>query len=356
MAGGQERILRRRIKSVQSTRKITKAMELIAASQISARPGAHRREPALPRRHATHHRRGREGRPGRRAKLLATPEHVDRAIVLVVLTGDRGLSGAYNSRCCAPASGSCAKLEGEGIEASALQRRQEGGRLLPLPRHRGRARLRRHVGSPDLRRRPADRRDVAAPFLAGDAQQVLLGLDAIPLGGDPERRDVRQLLPLPDARRADDDEPSEGLKGYTEFEPEVEKLLTTLAPKALESRDLLRAPGGRGVVPRQPAARDGRRDRQRRRARPDLTSHHEPGPPGLDHHRNHGNRGRRRSAPLGKVRIQMTIAPEKTDARDGSRRRDRRSGRGRGVPAALAARDQPRRRDRHRHRRRARSP
>ena len=34
MAGGQERILRRRIKSVQSTRKITKAMELIAASQI----------------------------------------------------------------------------------------------------------------------------------------------------------------------------------------------------------------------------------------------------------------------------------------------------------------------------------
>ncbi|MHB2029796.1 MAG: F0F1 ATP synthase subunit gamma, partial [Acidimicrobiales bacterium] len=34
MAGGQERVLRRRIKSVESTRKITKAMELIAAAQI----------------------------------------------------------------------------------------------------------------------------------------------------------------------------------------------------------------------------------------------------------------------------------------------------------------------------------
>ena len=34
MAGGQERILRRRIKTVQSTKKITKAMELIAASRI----------------------------------------------------------------------------------------------------------------------------------------------------------------------------------------------------------------------------------------------------------------------------------------------------------------------------------
>ncbi len=34
MAGGQERILRRRIKSVESTKKITRAMELIAATRV----------------------------------------------------------------------------------------------------------------------------------------------------------------------------------------------------------------------------------------------------------------------------------------------------------------------------------
>ncbi len=34
MAGGQERILRRRIKSIDATKKITRAMELIAASRI----------------------------------------------------------------------------------------------------------------------------------------------------------------------------------------------------------------------------------------------------------------------------------------------------------------------------------
>ncbi|HUJ65094.1 MAG TPA: F0F1 ATP synthase subunit gamma, partial [Acidimicrobiales bacterium] len=34
MAGGQERVLRRRIRSVESTKKITRAMELIAASRI----------------------------------------------------------------------------------------------------------------------------------------------------------------------------------------------------------------------------------------------------------------------------------------------------------------------------------
>ncbi|MEZ5183884.1 MAG: F0F1 ATP synthase subunit gamma [Acidimicrobiales bacterium] len=35
MASGQEWVLRRRIKSVQSTKKITKAMELISASRIA---------------------------------------------------------------------------------------------------------------------------------------------------------------------------------------------------------------------------------------------------------------------------------------------------------------------------------
>ena len=96
MAGGQERILRRRIKSVQATRKITKAMELIAASQISrsqARIIANRP-----------YRNGMQriiieaalGDPAAAKKLLVTPEKIDTAIVLVI-TGDRGLSGAYNS-------------------------------------------------------------------------------------------------------------------------------------------------------------------------------------------------------------------------------------------------------------------
>ena len=34
MAGGQERILRQRIRSIKATKKITRAMELIAASRI----------------------------------------------------------------------------------------------------------------------------------------------------------------------------------------------------------------------------------------------------------------------------------------------------------------------------------
>ena len=55
MPGGQERILRRRINSVQSTKKITRAMELIAATRVvkamqranAARPYASRMTSAI---------------------------------------------------------------------------------------------------------------------------------------------------------------------------------------------------------------------------------------------------------------------------------------------------------------------
>src|SRR5580692_2943413 len=96
MAGGQERALRQRIKSVQSTRKITKAMELIAASRIvraQARIAANRP-----------YRDGMErilritaaADPQAAKKLLGTPESPTRVGILVIV-GDRGLAGSYNS-------------------------------------------------------------------------------------------------------------------------------------------------------------------------------------------------------------------------------------------------------------------
>ena len=96
MAGGQERVLRRRIRSVQSTRKITKAMELIAASRIvraQARIAANRpyrvgMEKVL--------RQVVSEDPLVAAKMLGTPDAPQRVGVLAIV-GDRGLAGSYNS-------------------------------------------------------------------------------------------------------------------------------------------------------------------------------------------------------------------------------------------------------------------
>jgi F-type H+-transporting ATPase subunit gamma len=232
MAGGQERILRRRIKSVQSTRKITKAMELIAASQISrsqARIVANR-----PYRHGM--RRiiveAAKADPAGAAKLLAMPAHVETAIVLV-LTGDRGLSGAYNSSAMRAGERLVRKLEGEG---SAVRLYSVGKKAGAFYRFRGIDVVEGFVGMSDRPTFEDARRiaaTVAAPFVAGEAQQVLLVSTRF-LSAATQSVEVEQLLPL--SLPALPDEGTEKvLKGYTEFEPEVEQLLITLAPKALES-------------------------------------------------------------------------------------------------------------------------
>src|ERR1700730_9437198 len=96
MAGGQERILRRRIRSVQSTRKITKAMELIAASRIvraqtriaANRPFREGMERVL--------RLPAAADPIAARLLLGTPES-PRHVGILAIAGDRGLAGSYNS-------------------------------------------------------------------------------------------------------------------------------------------------------------------------------------------------------------------------------------------------------------------
>jgi len=232
MAGGQERILRRRIKSVQATRKITKAMELIAASQIArsqARIVANRP-----------YRNGMKriileaalGDPAGAAKLLAVPESVETAIVIVV-TGDRGLSGAYNSSALRAGERLIRKLRSEG---SAVRLFTVGKKAAPYFRFRGMDVEQSFVGFAD---RPtfSDARQVAstvaAPFIDGEAQQVLLVSTRF-LSAATQAVEVEQLLPLTMPEVPVDDTPK-ALKGYTEFEPEVEQLLTYLAPRALES-------------------------------------------------------------------------------------------------------------------------
>jgi F-type H+-transporting ATPase subunit gamma len=232
MAGGQERILRRRIKSVQATRKITKAMELIAASQIArsqARIVANRP-----------YRNGMKriiveaalGDPAGAAKLLATPENVETAIVLVI-TGDRGLSGAYNSSALRAGERLVRKLRAEGANVRLFCIGKKAGAFF---RFRGMEVEQSFVGFAD---RPtfADARlvasTVAAPFIDGDAQEVLLVSTRF-LSAATQAVEVERLLPLSMPEIPHADVPKK-LKGYTEFEPEVEKLLTSLAPRALES-------------------------------------------------------------------------------------------------------------------------
>jgi F-type H+-transporting ATPase subunit gamma len=237
MAGGQERILRRRIKSIQSTKKITKAMELIAASQIvraqsriaAARPyqeGMARivLETVL-------------GDPDAAGRLLGTPETTDKVAVLSVVA-DRGLCGAYNTSVLRATERLIAGDEAAGTEYRLFT---VGKKAQGYFRFRGQPVEQSFMG---MSERPtfADARDVAAavltPFINGEVDQVVVVSTRF-ISAGTQKVEVRQLLPLIDPRQSGDDaeEPTapEGPLGYTEFEPDAAILLETLGPRAAET-------------------------------------------------------------------------------------------------------------------------
>ncbi|GAB2474239.1 F0F1 ATP synthase subunit gamma [Jatrophihabitans fulvus] len=112
--GAQLRVYRRRIRSVNSTKKITKAMELIAASRIvkaqarmnSAKPYAKELSRAL---------RALLNDTTLTHPMLTGVENPRRAGI-VVITSDRGLAGGYNANAIRRANQLAAELEGDGKE------------------------------------------------------------------------------------------------------------------------------------------------------------------------------------------------------------------------------------------------
>jgi F-type H+-transporting ATPase subunit gamma len=217
---------------VQSTRKITKAMELIAASQIPrslARIIANRPyrlgmqriilEAAL-------------GDPAGARKLLTLPDKIDDAVVLVV-TGDRGLSGPYNNASLRAGERLVAKLRSQGTRVQLYTVGKKGAAFF---RFRGIDVEDSFIGFLD---RPgySDAQGIAArvadAYLRGDVQQVLL-VSTRYLSAGSQAVETEQLLPLVVPELPETTEPK-ALRGYTEFEPEVEKLLVKLMPKAIES-------------------------------------------------------------------------------------------------------------------------
>ena len=239
MAGGQERILRRRIRSVQSTRKITKAMELIAASRIvraqnrivANRPFREGMERVL--------RLTAAADPAAAQRLLGTPES-PRHVGVLAVAGDRGLAGSYNSGVVRATERLVAEHKANGVEVTTWA---VGRKAAAQFRFRGIEAASSFTGladGPEF----ADARHiatvVAAPFLAGDIDLIQMVSTRFVSAGS-QRVETTQMLPLP-LPESQDEEDAEApaaqggtLEGYTEFEPEPEKLLVELAPRALES-------------------------------------------------------------------------------------------------------------------------
>src|SRR4051794_2794410 len=113
--------LRGRINSVKSTRKITSAMKMVAASKLkraqaqaeAARPYAERMQRMLAALAAS-----AAGAPTAPRMLVGTGQ--DRVYLLVVVTADRGLAGAFNTNVGRAARDRIRALEAEGKQVKVL--------------------------------------------------------------------------------------------------------------------------------------------------------------------------------------------------------------------------------------------
>jgi F-type H+-transporting ATPase subunit gamma len=238
---------RAKIKSTQAMKKITRAMELIAASRIikaqarakAATPYARELTRAISAL-ATY---SRVDHP-----LTTEPENPTRAGILLI-TSDRGLAGAYSSAVIKEAERLTEKLHAEGKEVTLFVTGRKG---IGYYSFRGRPIARSWNGFSDNPKYD-DAREVAdvviAAYMAGQAEEVETETDADEVDTIDELHVVftrfrSMLVQQPDVIRmmplevVEDEEPPEGeeVLPLYEFEPSPEDVLSALLPRYVESR------------------------------------------------------------------------------------------------------------------------
>ncbi len=234
MAGGQERILRRRIKSVQATKKITRAMELIAASRIVKAQA--RVQAAVPYADGitdvVRHLQAASG-SGSSPFLVARPNVKNCA--QVIIAADRGLCGGYNTTVIRAGEAQMRVHQAQGRHASVVA---VGRKVESYFRFRGQPIDATFSGFSDSPTYEDARRiagSVVKRFENGELDLVELVYTRFISAGRQEVV-VRPLLPLDQEGFEAAGEQSEGAAGDYEFEPNPETILDTLLPRYAEAR------------------------------------------------------------------------------------------------------------------------
>ncbi len=234
MAGGQERILRRRIRSIESTKKITRAMELIAASRIvKAQARVQAAQPYAEGITAVVRNLQKAGGVSNSALLAERPQI--NAVADIVISADRGLSGAYNSTVIRAGEHDMRAntAAGHGNVLVTTGRKAESYfRFRDYPIEASFAGFSDNPTYEDARKVAAA---VVGRFEAGEVDRVNLVYTKFISSGRQEVV-VEPLLPLMNDLNELDGEHADEPSADYEFEPGPEAILETLLPRYAESR------------------------------------------------------------------------------------------------------------------------
>jgi F-type H+-transporting ATPase subunit gamma len=234
-----QRDVKNRIDSVKNIRKITRAMEMVAAARLrrAEQRIAHLRPYAGAIRRMT--RQAAEAAGGEVGQLPILQQHDnEQTIAILLVTADRGLAGAFNSQILRAGLRTAGEYESDGRDIVFYASGRRGVSSLTF---RGREVAGSYTGFTE---RPAyaDARDIAADLMAAYVDGKVDRVDILYNGYvSPLVQEVRRetLLPLQEATILEssddeDDEEETGHHALVEYEPGPEEILERLIPDYVE--------------------------------------------------------------------------------------------------------------------------
>lgn len=247
MPGGAERALKRRITSVQSTKKITRAMELIATTRVAkAQQRANASRPYSEKMTGVIEDLAQQGAEVQHPLLRADAEVKNVGVVMIC--SDRGLAGPYNSQVIRTAEREIVaeQQQGRGYEIITLGKKARD--YFSFRGYKIARSFEQMSDTPTYENAREAAQAVAELFLEEKADEIrLIYTEFISLG--VQKVVVRKFLPLStieDIAREGGGTTAGGAEGQSEshtesraafeFEPSPEGILENLLPRYVESR------------------------------------------------------------------------------------------------------------------------
>jgi len=228
--------LRRRIHSVRNTRKITRAMELVAAAKL--RRAELRIKALRPYAETMNELIAGVGRASSslRLPLLEQRDEV-QAVAIVPLTGDRGLAGAFNAQIIRRAFAVERALQAEGKTVRWVAVGKKGRSTLTFRRRELAGAYIGFTDRPAYEDAQAIAHRAAELFIAGDVDRVTLVYNTF-VSALTQRVTEQDVLPISaDILETDEEErAADVLRGDFIFEPEPEQIMERLLPVYLETQ------------------------------------------------------------------------------------------------------------------------
>jgi F-type H+-transporting ATPase subunit gamma len=239
MAAGRD--IKRRIRSIRNTRKITRALELVAAAKlVRAQSRIEDMRPYADRMLELMAGTARASSSVRGLPLLQTHDQ-EQTVAIVPLTGDRGLAGAFNSQILRRALALDRQLRREGKQIRWVGVGRRGVGSLRFRRLQLAAEFTGFTDQPRYADAQAIAHRVAELYTEGEVDRVILVYNHFE-SALVQQVTEQQILPLSEDLLESDEEErrDDAMRGDFIFEPEPEQILERLLPVYVET-ELYRA-------------------------------------------------------------------------------------------------------------------